>query len=200
LCAALSRVVLAHEAADTSVRSGARTKSSQGGWQSAADFFKWREPEIIALRDILVPQLTRMMQLAVAGQPGKSVEVNFGMAGWANVNRDGDFNVLHSHSNNHWSGAFYVNMGEPDPEVKLNGAFEFYEPRGAATMGQIPGFNFGHTLPIVPQVGMLMLFPSFMPHAVHPFRGKGERICIAFNAKVLRLEVNDAQPQAAAQS
>ena len=32
-----------------------------------------------------------------------------------------------------------------------------------------------------PHTGMLVLFPSWLQHAVRPYRGKAERISIAFN-------------------
>ena len=187
-CEALHRIVLAHEKSRPELRTGGRSRSNQGGWRSDPDLFKWPEPEIAVLRGRVEDSLNRVMQLAVAGQPGRRVETEFGLAGWANLNRHGDYNVLHSHAGSHWSGAFYVSMGEPDPEVQLNGAFELYDPRGAATMGPVPGFNFGHTLPVQPEAGLMLIFPSFLLHSVHPFRGKGERISIAFNAQIRRTE------------
>ena len=35
---------------------------------------------------------------------------------------------------------------------------------------------------ISPQVGQMVLFPSYLLHTVYPFIGKEERRCIAFNA------------------
>ena len=35
---------------------------------------------------------------------------------------------------------------------------------------------------IDPTPGLMVLFPSWLQHFVHPFFGKGERISIAFNA------------------
>jgi uncharacterized protein (TIGR02466 family) len=191
LCDAVTRVVLEHAAAHPEFRTGKRNRSNQGGWRSEPDLFRWPEPEIAALRDIIVQKLLGVMQLAVAGNPDKYVEADLALAGWVNVNTDGDYNVIHGHAGNHWSGAFYPCIGEPDPTVEFNGAFEFCDPRSVTLMASIPGFNFGHGMPIQPEPGMLLIFPSFMQHFVHPFRGAGTRISMAFNARVQRLDVKD---------
>jgi len=34
---------------------------------------------------------------------------------------------------------------------------------------------------IVPEVGKIVLFPSYLPHETIPIQGNVERICIAFN-------------------
>ena len=36
---------------------------------------------------------------------------------WANVNRGGDYNIVHTHPNCMWSGVYYVALGEPDKSV-----------------------------------------------------------------------------------
>ena len=41
-------------------------------------------------------------------------------------------------------------------------------------------------------VGMLHLFPSTLGHAVYPFRGKGERRSLAFNADIISKKQVDA--------
>ena len=35
---------------------------------------------------------------------------------------------------------------------------------------------------MTPQVGQMVMFPSYLLHTVYPFIGKEERRCIAFNA------------------
>jgi hypothetical protein len=36
-----------------------------------------------------------------------------------------------------------------------------------------------------PVPGDMLLFPSWLEHSVAPFEGEGERICIAFNVRLL---------------
>ena len=40
---------------------------------------------------------------------------------------------------------------------------------------------------VVPEPGVMIAFPSYLKHYVHPFFGEGERIVIAANVKVTRI-------------
>ena len=51
-------------------------------------------------------------------------------------------------------------------------------------MVALPGNPFGQRLTIDPEPGLMLMFPSWLRHAVHPFMGKGERITVAFNLAV----------------
>lgn len=184
LNAGLKRILLAKEQAHPEFRSGGRNRSNQGGWRSEPDLLEWPEPEIATLRAEFEGAVTKIMGLVVAEQSGPMIEPEISMVAWANINRDGDYNIMHSHAGQHWSGTYYVSIGEPDPDIQLNGYFEFYDPRHSAVMAPVPGFNFGHPLPLEPVEGLMVVFPSWLLHSVHPFRGAGERISIAFNAIV----------------
>lgn len=188
LNAGLKRILLEQEAAHPELRTGGRSHSNQGGWRSNADLLDWPGAEIGVLQNEIARAIARIMQLAVGNDPDKPVRPELSLVAWANINRNGDYNVMHNHAGNHWSGAYYVSLGEPDPERAFNGFFEFYDPRPAAGMVPVPGFNFGLTLPVAPEEGMMMVFPSWHLHAVHPFFGTGERISISFNALVKRLD------------
>jgi hypothetical protein len=50
------------------------------------------------------------------------------------------------------------------------------------------------TQAVTPEVGMLVLFPSWHLHAVHPYHGETERISIAFNARITGTKVADRPP------
>ena len=60
----------------------------------------------------------------------------------------------------------------------------------------IPGFDFGRSRTIAPEPGMMLLFPAWMPHMVHPFYGLGERIAISFNVRVNDFSVGPPSPPA----
>jgi hypothetical protein len=38
---------------------------------------------------------------------------------------------------------------------------------------------------IAPMPGDMYLFPSWLEHSVSAFQGEGERICVAFNGKLI---------------
>lgn len=188
LNAGLRRILRERELQHPELHTGGRSHSNHGGWRSNHDLLDWPGAEIATLRTEIVGAITRIMQLAVGNDPARRVRPELSLAAWANVNRDGDYNVMHNHAGNHWSGAYYVDLGEPDSSRQFNGFFEFYDPRPAAGMVPVPGFNFGLTLPVQPVEGMMLVFPAWHLHAVHPFFGRGERISISFNALVRRLD------------
>ena len=191
----LTRLLLAREqAARAAGGPGGLSISNVGGWHSKADLLTWPEPEIAALKEIFSQAVGKVMQLAVRNDPAKVVESRFVMDAWANVNRDGDYNAAHSHPGYHWSGVYYVTTGDPDPARPQNGMLEFYDPRGAASALATPGFSFGVTQAVTPEAGMLVLFPSWHLHAVHPYHGKSERISIAFNARITGTKIGERPP------
>jgi uncharacterized protein (TIGR02466 family) len=101
--------------------------------------------------------------------------------GWANVARHSHYHSLHNHPNCLWSSSYYVSAGEPDPDTPFNGRLELIDPRtGANTL--LPENNMLQARYVIaPTPGLMVLFPSWLNHLVHPFFGQGTRISIAFN-------------------
>jgi uncharacterized protein (TIGR02466 family) len=176
--AAMRDYVLAMEQRDSG-----KQVSNAGGWHSTETFFDQKD-EIVQLLGIEILKVAaEMTYLRVRPTIGAcAADVAFEGGSWANVSRDGDYNKPHNHPGTIWSGVFYVSLGERDPEPSDNGAIEFMDPRGANVHGS--------KLRIQPKPGELLLFPSWLHHYVNPFKGKGERISIAFNtsAEVRPLE------------
>jgi uncharacterized protein (TIGR02466 family) len=151
--------------------------SNVGGWQSQPDLFDWPEPEVVkfgAELDSAVQQLVSFGQSA-------PVRMNLRRAGWANVNRAGDYNSLHNHPQQHLAAVYYVNAPAVGGQGAPDGLLELRDPRPAA------GFN-GHTtlfsaypVRLAPEPGMLVMFPAFVDHMVHPHHGPDERISLAIN-------------------
>jgi uncharacterized protein (TIGR02466 family) len=154
--------------------------SNVGGWQSANDLLAWPAPEIETLKAWIAAAVRQMAQhspLFRQRAPGTS---RFQAHAWANINRSGHYNRLHLHPGEHWSGVYYVDAGQPDPAVPGNGVIEFLDRPTARAM-PIPGFKFDRGITVVPQSGVMLLFPSWLDHWVSPYQGPGERISIAFN-------------------
>jgi len=74
----------------------------------------------------------------------------------------------------------------------LGGELEMQDPRGVApamyapmlAVGTPGGLTMGSSELLRPQAGMLIAFPSWLPHAVRPYHGERIRISIAFNLSV----------------
>jgi uncharacterized protein (TIGR02466 family) len=108
----------------------------------------------------------------------------FRLEGWINVNRPGDYNILHCHPGCFLSATYYVRV----PTDMRGGEIVFRDPRGpAVAMYETPGIELpwvgtGTGLPFSARTGLLIMFPSWLEHQVERFEGSGERISIAFNA------------------
>lgn len=162
-------------------RNAAR-RTNHGGWHYAFDLFESKEPVVARFRE----QMEHHIQayLNHFRPEGRKKQDRFRLQGWINVNRAGDFNVLHCHPGCFLSAVYYVRV---PPEMK-GGEIFFRDPRGpAVAMYETPGIDLpwvgsGMGIPFTPATGMLLMFPSWLEHRVESFQGDGERISIAFNA------------------
>lgn len=175
LNARLRESVLAAEARDKGMK-----RSNVGGWHSTTDFFEWDDPAIHALA-IRVRDMTMSLTRSTALLKDGARSFSYRISGWANVSRDGHYNTVHNHPNCLWSGTYYVSPGEPDPDSPTNGKLELLDPRLGANMIHLEDTILQQRVMITPIPGLMVVFPSWLNHLVHPFRGRGERISIAFN-------------------
>ena len=151
-------------------------KSNVGGWRSRNDLFHWPVPEVKELGAWLMDCVRRIHRSEC---PARRYRGTLSAVGWA-VSVGRAFNAAH-HPESAWSGVYYVDAGDPDTTVPSSGCLELLDPRPAAGGANTPGDPFGHPVQIAPQAGMLVLFPSWVTHWVHPHSGSRERIAISFN-------------------
>jgi len=74
------------------------------------------------------------------------------------------------------------------PQSK-SGLIEFMDPRVLA--GPVPSQAFHPPVLLQPKAGMMLIFPGWLMHFVHPYQGSGQRISIAFNLRVKSYDLND---------
>ncbi len=164
--------------------------SNIGGSHSTRDFAAWggkRAEELLAFARSTVTQLT-------SDREGRAVRPDWNVEAWANVNGPGNSNSCHYHPGSFWSGSYYVADGGCADDPSLGGEFEIFDPRGPAPMMHAPalkyggedGLSAGSAETIRPRPGLMFIFPSFLLHAVRPYRGTGLRISIAFNFGLYR--------------
>jgi uncharacterized protein (TIGR02466 family) len=162
--------------------------SNVGGWQSEPDIMAWQVPELERFRHWIHQAYSAVMarELGTAAFTSRYV-----VTGWANVNEYGDYNRTHIHSNNHWSGVYYVDIGQPTASLVPNGAIEFLDPRPAVGVFDLPGVTASGTWTIQPETGLMLLFPSWLRHSVLPYFGEGTRITVAFNLRLVELSIDE---------
>jgi uncharacterized protein (TIGR02466 family) len=185
--ASLRQAILQAEAADKPVQG-----SSVGGWQSAPNFLEWPVPAIATLKQWIRGAVAQMACLPF----NEPTQVEYNADAWANVNRNGSYNQAHNHGQIHWALVYYVDCGRPLSGNAMNGRIELRDPRPVASAGsdfRYPGYTFGRGILIEPQVGLLLAFPGWLEHLVHPFFGEGERISIAINVTVRK--VGEVEPR-----
>jgi uncharacterized protein (TIGR02466 family) len=162
-------------------------KSNAGGWHSAGNIFEREEPLI----GVLAQHLQEAIQyVSIVAKHVTAPRVNFKatLDGWINVNGRGDYNIPHYHPGNTWSGVYYIRTGSDVPDRSTSGRIEFLDPRTRCeSLGPSDGLRHSGSIWISPADGMLLIFPSYLEHYVHPYQGSGERITLAFNSLVQEL-------------
>ena len=149
-----------------------------GGWHSKPDLFLWQADCVHMLKDRVATCASDMTRLFTALEGPR--KISFQLDCWANVSRRGAYNNVHDHPGAMWSGVHYVSSGKPDGNDPLNGKLELLDPRVGVNMLRSSS---GRYL-VEPMPGLMVMFPSWLKHMVHPFSGSGERISISFNAYV----------------
>ena len=161
------------DSAENAVNSG--KISTVGGYQTPrhTNIFQIKRPEIRTLHDRYVaPAATRYLR-AVFGDQSRNL--NPVIIGWSNLLHPGDWQKPHIHPTeaNLASGVYYVKVPPTKPPA---GCIEFINPHPESVH-----HGFGTTRMIVPREGLMLLFPPFYFHFVHPFKGDQERGIIAFD-------------------
>ena len=127
-------------------------------------------------------EMTEEATLRLYADFGKRPErMNWTLHAWANVNAPGDFNKMHTHPGATWSGVYYVDTGSSDP-VGEGTPLHLFDPNPSRASTFFPELSNSNVL-ITPEPGLMILFPSYVPHGVLPHRGDRERISIAFNVR-----------------
>ena len=108
---------------------------------------------------------------------------------WVNVLDTGGRQAMHNHANSFISGVVYLTPTHPEAQtvfMKSPGGTDFVFKNDHARMTPGP-FSADKWISPAPQPGDLVLFPSYLMHAVPPNPGE-RRISLAFNAIPTRLD------------
>ena len=156
-------------------------QTNVGGWHSATghlEFCGSAGERLIHHIYEMTEQATGRLH-AECGLP--PAPLTWTLTAWANINRRGHYNNIHTHPTATWSGVYYVDHGESNPNAEGT-AIHLYDPNPARTNIFFPDLP-GGTFRFKPEPGLMILFPSYVPHAVPPHQGDRPRISIAFNLR-----------------
>jgi uncharacterized protein (TIGR02466 family) len=154
-------------------------RANVGGWHSAPDLSRRPEPWFRALMRTVVDAVgAHVAALAAHGGTGPLPAYRYAVTAWAMILRTGHYVITHDHGDAHWSVAYYVDAGDDLPAP--SGRIAFLDPRRSGR--SIPELRlFGATFDLAPRTGALAIFPGWLQHYVHPYRGERPRICVSCN-------------------
>jgi hypothetical protein len=103
------------------------------------------------------------------------------ISAWTIKQTSGDYQALHIHEA-HVSGNIYIDVPYLDDDAASSDAnIEFRLPviRNPANFIFVDQWRFN------PQIMKMIIFPSYIPHTVYPWKGKGHRTILAWDAKLV---------------
>jgi uncharacterized protein (TIGR02466 family) len=158
--------------------------TNDGGFQTTTELLKRDHPALNVLKqhiNLAVQTYARtLVNQECSASPPK---LEFSIWGWGAILRAGNTQGIHIHPYANISGVYYVAAPPATLETSRDGGkICLYDPRPRANMNQLPRQITRRR--VTPLPGDLILFPSWLEHSVPAFQGPGERISIAFNAKL----------------
>lgn len=147
--------------------------SNRGGWQSPSDFYlddSFSEFADYVLKNALISLTHYNIEFKLCNM-------------WININRKGDYNVIHNHPLSLISGVLWIKIPENCGSLIFQSpqAFTQYlllesvESKVAKEQNYYSNYKFN------PREGTMILFPSDLMHGVEPNESDEDRISIAFN-------------------
>ena len=161
--------------------------SNLGGWHSKTNMLEWGGE---AAKALVLKAMTIADEATLDVKSPQESRFGWIPELWANVSGKGHANQYHTHPGSYWSAVAYVDDGYAgSDDYELGGELQLLDPRAPMTQMSAPdlrllGSDGQPILPeltIRPQTGLIVMFPSWLQHAVRPFHGEGTRISVAIN-------------------
>jgi hypothetical protein len=185
------------------VRMFGALRAVQAQQQNQAPFFasdddldrRIRLAEWTPFLDFVLRSVKLVVTHANATDWGAGVDARVELAGmWFQISNRGAFHDIHNHGNCSWSGVYYVQIDPPQARTAhpvygaANGITRLYGPYLPRLGGAYADFGNAYLqrahFDVEPQVGTLVVFPSFLEHKAMPYEGSADRVVISFNARV----------------
>jgi len=161
-----------------------RDNSSSGNLSHTEMLRPGDSPLLVEAAALITPNLSEFGALLFGERLAWSIKEM-----WVNVLETGGRQAMHNHANSFASGVVYLTPTHPESRtvfMKSPGGHDFAFRNDHA--GMTPGpFSGDKWISPEPQPGDMVLFPSYLMHAVPPNVGE-RRITLAFNAIPTRLD------------
>ena len=155
-----------------------RIGSQFSGWYSSD--LRNDSGDIQSFLDVISPYLTSAFMDLGCDIQNYPPEIN---SIWSLINPEHGAVHTHIHPESYLSVAYYVKVPQGDC-----GNFVMEDPRHGAQFKIPPTTQINHLnlrkIEIPPEEGLLVIFPSFIPHFVRPNRTKEDRIVISMNIDI----------------
>jgi uncharacterized protein (TIGR02466 family) len=161
-----------------------RDNSSSGNLSHTAMLRPGDSPLLVEAAALITPTLSEFGTLLFGERLVWSIKEM-----WVNVLETGGRQAMHNHANSFASGVVYLTPTHPGSQtvfMKSPGGSDFVFKNDHAAMTPGP-FNADKWVSPAPAPGDLVLFPSYLMHAVPPNAGE-RRITLSFNAIPTRLD------------
>lgn len=98
---------------------------------------------------------------------------------WTITQPENSYQVTHTHPYGHISGNLYLETPVFDKNSsETDGCISF-------TLERSPDVQSSRFVHVAPENGMMLVFPSWLPHQVYPWKGSGQRRVIAWDCQLL---------------
>lgn len=165
------------------------SRSNINGWHSDSLMLEWGGPAAQELAGLTM-QACLPFTHDMGARAGAAPRFEFGMEMWVNISPAGASNQMHAHPGSFWSAVFFLNDGGAG---RNEGELVLLDPRFPMNRLAAPDVALGERpaegaalsqVRFTPEPGKLVIFPSWLMHAVRPHGGEGERMSVAMNILV----------------
>jgi hypothetical protein len=165
-------------------------KSRQGLYESSFDLLASPHPALARLKAFFEDALRLAISHVNGSKDNPRLIRPRITESWFHITNDGGFHDAHYHNQCSWCGIYYAQAGECTPTDDSgpgNGVNRFFcpLPSGGAYIDYGNSYLNSNRADIVPQDGLLILFPSYLLHNALSYRGQTDRITISFNSQAI---------------
>jgi uncharacterized protein (TIGR02466 family) len=156
-------------------------------FESTFDFLSWPNDSVAEFKALFYGYLGSFVKIVNELDDEQLNTLRFDNHCWFHITRSGGYFQPHNHPNASWSAIYCVDPGDEQPvDESSAGSIMFTDPRQTNSyldpanrkMRRDMSFN---AIRLRPEVGEIIIFPSYLYHTVEPYIGKRPRITIAAN-------------------